>query len=503
MIPDLADQIRQLIDGSAPPVTFDEIELTRSPAEVRSSFTEASRRVSGRRSRSTRWSLIAASVIVIAAVGAWGVVANGHQPSRLKAAPPPHVTTPRWQLTADLSASEFQLATGSPNGGVSEVNCGGSTCFLSTYYGVGGNTSLTGSTYVSHDAGHTWEATNLPAGVATATSVSCVSSTWCAAGGGLLDPSSGDPAAKKEMRDPVLLVTTDAGATWSMHTMPIPPDVQQLPAYGSLPAETTYWPGSVDAVACTSVGVCNVMAHVLNNNAQSGGLAPDTLMALRTSDSGATWSTSVLPETSAESGFEEQVPNGNGAALACPTQSICVGISALAGFNPSQAVVESWRTSDSGRTWQETQIQGLHQILPGISCPTAKDCWVPTGGEVLHTADSGASWSLMPTPSNSGQSGVPSYSWQSISCTSATSCVLAGQGMVATTDGGSTWSQVTLPAQVGNVPSVACEIGGSCIAFAQSAIPPGQTFVPNGGSLILTNGSVAPTATGSLSTARS
>jgi hypothetical protein len=61
--------------------------------------------------------------------------------------------------------------------------------------------------------------------------------------------------------------------------------------------------------------------------------------------------------------------------------------------------------------------------------------------------------------------------------------------MVATVDGGATWEQVTLPPQVGNVPSVSCELGGSCIAFAQTVPSPGQTFVPNGGSLILTNGS--------------
>jgi photosystem II stability/assembly factor-like uncharacterized protein len=500
VIPDLTEQIRQLVDGSAPPVSFDEIEIIRSPTDARSTFTKDSRHRTGRRARSTRWSLVAASVLVVAAVGAWGATASIDQPSMPKATLPIHLATPRWQLTADLSASQFQLATGAPNGGVSEVNCGGSTCFLSTYYGDGGNTSLTGSTYVSHDAGHSWAATNLPAGVAVATSVSCVTSTWCAAGGGLLDPSSGDPAAKKEMRDPVLLVTTDAGATWSMHTMPIPPDVQQLPAYGSLPAETTYWPGSVDAVACTSVGVCHVMAHVLNNNTQSAGIIPDTVMALRTSDAGATWTASVLPETGAASDFEEQVPNGNGAALACPSQSTCVGISLLAGFDQNQAIVDTWRTTDGGNTWTESQIPGVHQVLPGITCPTAKDCWVPTGGQVLRSVDGGARWSLLPTPSNSVLSGVPSDGWQSISCTSATSCVLGGTGMVATTDGGSTWSHVTLPEQVGTVPSVACEVGGSCIAFAQAAIPPGQTFVPNGGSLILTNGSAAPAGSGPAST---
>jgi hypothetical protein len=400
-----------------------------------------------------------------------------------------------WQLSADLSSSGYELATGSPGGGVSEVECGGSTCFLSTYYGIGGDTSLTGATYVSRDAGHTWGPTSLPPGVATTTSVSCVSSTWCAAGGGLLDPSTGDPAAKKEMRDPELLTTTDAGATWSMHAVPIPPDVQQLPAYGSLPAETTYWPGTVDAVACTAPGICNVMAHVLNSNAQTAGIIPDTLLFLRTTDGGVTWSFSTLPETTAESGFEEEVPNGNEAALACPTASECVGISALAGFNPTQGFVDVWRTTDAGKTWKETQIPGLHQVFPGISCPDANECWIPTGTDVLRSVDGGSTWTLVITPSVPTPDGTPSDGWQSISCSSVTDCVLGGPGMVATIDSGATWEPVALPSQVGNVPSVSCELHGSCIAYAQAVRAPGQGFVPNGGSMILTNGPDLPART--------
>jgi hypothetical protein len=303
-----------------------------------------------------------------------------------------------------------------------------------------------------------------------------------------LDPSTGDPAAKKEMRDPELLTTTDAGTTWAMHAVPIPADVQQLPAYGSLPAETTYWPGIVDAVACTAPGVCNVMAHVLNSNKQTTGIIPDTVMFLRTTDGGITWSSSILPETAAESGFEEQVPNGNGAALACPTSSECVAVSALSGFSSSQGFVDVWRTTDTGKTWKETQIPGLHQVFPGISCPDANECWVPTGSGVLRSVDGGSSWTSVATPAVPSQEGIPSSGWQSISCTSVSDCVLGGPGMVATVDSGATWEPVPLPSQVGNVASVSCELQGSCIAFAQPAPSPGQQFVPNGGSMILTNG---------------
>jgi hypothetical protein len=491
-MPELTEQIRQLIDGSAPSVTIDEVDARR--AAVRQDVSSNGGELTGGPTERTyvRPLTVAAAVVALLALGSFIAVTKsggGHRPT---SATTHDRQSAKWQLAADLSSTSYELASGNPGGGVSDVSCGRTTCFLSTYYGVGGNTSLTGATYVSHDAGHTWGPSVLPPGVATATSVSCVSSTWCAAGGGLLDPSTGDPEAKKELRDPELLTTTDAGATWSMHAVPIPPDVQQLPAYGSLPAETTYWPGIVDAVACTEPDVCNVVAHVLNNNNQAAGLIPDSLLFLRTTDGGVTWSTSILPETAPESGFEEQVPNGNGASLACPTSSECVAVSVLSGFASNQGDVDVWRTVDSGKTWQETQIPGLHQVFPGISCPNAKECWIPTGNDVLRSVDGGTRWTSVATPALPLQEGPQINGWQSISCTSVTDCVLGGPGMVATIDGGATWEPVTLPSLVGNVPSVSCELEGSCIAFAQPVPASGQRFVPNGGSMILTNGSSSP-----------
>jgi hypothetical protein len=489
---ELAEQIQQLIDGSAPTVTIGEVEAKRAELS-RSVKAEGHVRVGGAWRRPALRPLATAGIIIaLVATGTSVVLANDNGVHRSKSAQTHQQQSARWQLAAELSSASYQLATGNPGGGVSEVGCGGSTCFLSTYYGVGGNTSLTGATYVSHDAGHTWIPSILPAGVAMATSVSCVSSTSCAAGGGLLDPASGDPAAKKEMRDPELLTTNDAGATWTMHEVPIPPDVQQLPAYGSLPAETTYWPAVVDAVSCTAPDVCNVMAHALNDNDQTAGIIPDSVLFLRTTDGGITWSSTTLPETTGESGFEEQVPNGNGAALACPSETQCVAVSVLAGFISNQGFVDVWRTTNAGVSWQETQIPDVHQVFPGITCPGTSECWIPTGSGVLRSVDGGSSWTAITTPSVPTQEGPPSDAWQSVGCTSVTDCVLGGPGMIATSNGGASWKSVTLSGSVGNVPSVSCELHGSCIAFAQSVPSPGQAFVPNGGSMILTNGATFP-----------
>ena len=202
-MPDLADQIRQLIDESAPPVTFVEIGEARSGMGSTTVAAEQQRFGGAPRGRFVKAALVAALVAAVVGAGTWIVVSGGDRSTKTTVVPPTQGPAKTWQLTAELSGPQFQLATGNPNAVVGVDCSGGTTCFLSTGYGLGGAAaSVPGSTFVSHDSGHTWQATALPAGVATTTLASCVSSTWCAAGGGLLDPATGDPAAGKEMRIP-------------------------------------------------------------------------------------------------------------------------------------------------------------------------------------------------------------------------------------------------------------------------------------------------------------
>jgi hypothetical protein len=478
---ELAEQLRDLVDSAAPAVTLDELR-DREPNDIVRSPARAGVPARRRSIRLVAAALVVLGVVVGGAVTAMtktrtGTLHSLHHGFRSHAI--------SWQLTASLSGTQYQLGSGNP-GSISQVNCGGgTTCFLSTFYGVGGDSALSGSTYVSHDSGVTWQPVTLPAGVAIATPVSCVSATWCAAGGGLLDPTTGDPAAKKEMRDPELLVTTNGGATWTMRAVPVPPDVQQLPAYGSLPAETTYWPAIVDAVDCTAVNVCNMVAHVLNDGAQTSGLIPDTLVFLRTTDGGTTWSQTDLPERPSEAGYETRVSDGNQQSLACPSASTCVDVSTLGGF--TGGVVDAWRSTDGGASWQETQVPGIDSALPGLSCPDQNDCWMSIGTTALRSTDGGVTWSSVQLPSETDEEGLFGPEWQSISCISASTCVIGGPTIETTSDGGVSWVPATLPPGVGAVQSVSCHAAGSCIALATPTEPPGSHFLPNGSSLVLTS----------------
>ena len=490
---ELAEKLRSVIEEAAPPVQAEEILDCHSGAP-----RVPPRPAGGHLPHPRRWLATAAAVVLVAGLVV-GLTWPGNAPRHQRARPVPAPST--WRLAADLSAGPFQLAQGNPNA-VVRIACGATTCFLSTDYGLGGAaTTVPGSTYVSHDAGHTWSVSTLPAGVATTTAVSCVTESWCAAGAGVLDPNSGDPAAEKEMRDPILLVTADAGATWSTVSIPIPPDIRQLPASGSLPAEATYWPGIVDDVACTAPQTCTVFAHVSDTNGpRSGPMVPDKLLALHTTDGGKSWISAQLPETPDESGFEIPLQGGT-TALACPTASNCVVMAKLVGFVPGG--IDVWSTTDGGRSWHETRIPGLTSIASqGLTCPSATTCWAgpgltssssPSTSQFVayRTTDSGQSWSAVPLPAGApAPDGGPLAGWGALSCTSVSTCFLGGAGIDETLDGGHSWTPAILPAQVGAVESLSCEVGGSCVAFAS---PPEQPITSS--DLVLSNGTSVSAST--------
>jgi hypothetical protein len=492
---DLAEQIRDLIDGCAPTVTLEAI-TTRAGEESKSSLRRPLQLRKG------RWLVAASALVLIVAVS---LIATWSEPSPRKAAEPQStVRIVHWNLTAALSGPQFQLATGNP-AAVVGVDCGnGQTCFLSTGYGLGGDSSNNGSTYVSADGGQTWNPSSLPSNVAATTLVSCVTANWCAGGGGLADPSTGDPAAGKVMRDPELLTSTNGGASWSMHAVPIPPDIQQLPAYGNLPAETTYWPASVDAVSCNAPGVCSVITHVLNSSADSG-LTPDDLVFASTSDGGVTWTTSILPELPDEAGYEVMPAGGVGASsLSCPDAATCVVVAHLGGLSSAQAAFDAWRTTNGGQTWQESRLaSGFSALVNGesstVACPNMTTCWAGPAleganypnGALLRSRDDGASWSpvALPAPSNApsqsqGQT-ITTTAWDALSCTSGSACFIGGTGIDLTTDSGRTWQSASLPSQVSWVDSLSCGTGHQGICVAAAVPKTSSSLMPYGGSLMI------------------
>jgi photosystem II stability/assembly factor-like uncharacterized protein len=389
----------------------------------------------------------------------------------------PGVSSAPWKLTATLTGPQFQIASGNPNLIAGATCTTNGLCFLSTGYGLDYNGG--GALYSSKNGGHTWSPVNLPANTAITTQVSCANSTWCAVGAGRLDDALGDPLAKKPMRAPELLVTSDGGLTWTTQAVPLHLEEEQIPAGGGFPAETTYWPGSVDAVTCNAAKSCQALGQAQIDSPTGDGTA-DRLYYLQTTDAGQHWSSEQLPEQASEANDQIVLQAGTSVSMDCPTVNACVAVASLISF--PQPAFDSWSTSDGGKTWQEHPIPGEGYLTAPVSCPVAANCWLMTGTgtSVLHTVDGGATWSPVVVPPGDSEA---------ISCSTTESCWASGVGIAKTTDAGEDWTVQTVPSPVGSVPQISCSGGGDCVA---TAIPANQgPAIENEGSLVLTNAPVS------------
>lgn len=105
-----------------------------------------------------------------------------------------------------------------------------------------------------------------------------------------------------------------------------------------------------------------------------------------------------------------------------------------------------------------------------LTCPTVAVCYAVGGapgrsngyGYLLRTSDGGQQWQAT-TMTDYDQ-------LYSVACVNATHCVAGGNGdkVAVTSNGGASWSQVTLPyyVEVANVEALACLPGGTCYATA-------------------------------------
>jgi photosystem II stability/assembly factor-like uncharacterized protein len=423
-----------------------------------------------------RWAVPAVvGVVALVVLASIALAASPSIPNKRVIASPGASST-SWRLTATLTGPQFQIATGNPSLIAGATCTTNDLCFLSTGYGLDYNGG--GALYSSKDGGHTWLPVKLPADTAITTQVSCASSTWCAVGAGRLDDALGDPLAKKPMRAPELLVTSDGGSTWTTHAVPLRLEEEQIPAGGGFPAETTYWPGSVDAVTCNAAESCQVLGQAQIDSPSGNGTA-DRLYYLQTADGGQNWSSEQLPEQASEADDQIVLQAGTSVSMDCPTVSACVAVASL--ISLPRPASESWSTDDGGRTWQEHPVPGTGSLTAPVSCPVTANCWLMTGTgtSVLHTVDGGATWSPVVVPSGDSEA---------ISCSTTEICWASGEGIARTTDAGENWTVQSVPSPVGTVPQISCSRLGDCVA---TAIPANQGFaIENEGSLILTNAPV-------------
>jgi len=113
-------------------------------------------------------------------------------------------------------------------------------------------------------------------------------------------------------------------------------------------------------------------------------------------------------------------------AISCPTSSVCVAVGATG------TIVAS---ADSGQSWTSIP-SGTATTLNGIACPSATACLaVGDAGALITLAAGAAGWtaSVSSLPTGGDLNGI--------SCLDVTKCVAVGNNTIAsTTDAGATWS---------------------------------------------------------------
>ena len=227
------------------------------------------------------------------------------------------------------------------------------------------------------------------------------------------------------------------------------------------PAEATGQPAPAATVALSGVSCAT---HLLCWSVGTGAAAAPATGDVGTIDvsrnGGKTWSPEVVPAVVQSL-----------SAISCPTARRCL---AVRHATASAAAVVA--TRDGGVTWVLAHSPAGALDITGVQCTPAGGCLaLATDGSVYSTASSndyGETWTsggdLPATLAGAG----------GLSCQSTQDCLVAGYAqttpgsgagaLASSTDGGETWTSVTLPPGIGLLHGVACN-PARCLAVGTTA----------------------------------
>ncbi len=237
---------------------------------------------------------------------------------------------------------------------------------------------------VTTDGGSTWIGRPLPSGAGQIVRLSCTSLTHCV--------GTFSTSANPYSSDGVAYVTHNGGASWTLSDT------------GGVLLQ------SFTCTGTTCVGFGDTPGPTPSS--------PATEVNLYSHDSGSTWSEAAVP---AGENF------GFLGAPACPDTTHCFGIGGIgpSGQPGEQAVVES---SNGGASWQFVpSLTGVQAFAFAIACPSDLDCYIVGGGRQSGTGSSITETG--PGKPVDGMITVPN---------------VYAPWVYSTTDGGSTWSKITL-----------------------------------------------------------
>jgi hypothetical protein len=164
------------------------------------------------------------------------------------------------------------------------------------------------------------------------------------------------------------------------------------------------------------------------------------------------------------------VPGSGGFnAVSCATTTDCVAV----GADAAGAAVASISTN-AGSSFASQPLPAGTPALSSVSCAGSSTCVAVGKDDIVASGDGGATWSAH-SLSNTD------FTLLGVGCQSATLCLAGGindhplrqdnQAVIVTsTDGGVTWKQSAVPSFVAGVASIACPSATRCIAVGSNVL---------------------------------
>ncbi len=336
--------------------------------------------------------------------------------------------------------------------------------------------------YSTADGGMTWRPRAVPAGGDHVDVVSCTTSGYCAVA-----------ATSSTHRGVRVASTSSASGPWRITTAPT--------------ATTTWYDGDITCpragrcylaglgTATNSIDQGNTAGPWWRRDVVRGGPGPLTVVACPSAtlcvaagsgvadvstDGATSWSAASTPPPSSVSL----------SGIACPTTSSCLAVGGVEGSDgPSGAAV--YRTTDAGADWHKVAVAPGDATLSAVACATATTCIATSSDDtakVLRSTDAGMTWSAVALPA--------SAYLESVSCGSATDCLAVGygdddSGVLSTTNAGSTWAMEPTSSVPGyGFVSVTCSSASTCVAAGDATITPARGE-PGAGVYETTNGATS------------
>jgi hypothetical protein len=323
--------------------------------------------------------------------------------------------------------------TSSAGGQFMAVDCPTSSVCVAV--GDGGPTHGTGLIEVSTNGGATFTDEPVPAGTPRLNAVTCTAATSCMAVG-----------------ESTIVTTANGGKSWTFGY-----GGANLSTVSCITADACVAGGWVGGSLIQGTSILTSDGGVTWQQSQSTGL-PVALIAsaclpsacvgigqgvARSTDDGASWQLSGVP-----GGWSS--PPSSVACLPSTTTCVMVGPNPLAFFAPNSPAI-AFATSDAGQTWTNisASFPAASSSIRDISCPTATTCYAFGSPGLIgaQTTDGGKTWAAVNGPANvtPTPSSTSDFGFGNLSCPSASTCTLVGDGSTGptaatSTNGAASWT---------------------------------------------------------------